>query len=418
MKSVVGLTLTKILGYFILLACRNIQCLFRLLSNSLSVILFVVCPLTGFEEASKSLPLWSHAKLTYYKLFCIKSSGVGSRSLAMNPILMWVTLLTFTTLAAAQESYTNPVITPVAADPDVIRAEDGTFYLFATQDDWGDGQGDHYLPVFSSLDLVNWEFIGDAFEAPPSWKKGGGFMWAPDISYFKGIYYLYYASSLWGDPNPCIGLATSATPEGSWEDLGGPVFCSKDIGVNNSIDPFVWYENGERTMVWGSWHNIYAVALNEDGTKAVGEKTQLADTRFEAPHIMKRNGFYYLFVSSGSCCEGEFSSYTTWVGRSENLLGPYVDSTERDLRHGGGEVVLHRNDVWVAPGHTSVMTDDAGADWLLYHAISADDPRLPNGVNRRPTLIDKIVWQDGWPIVNRGDGPSSKPQLSPVITPR
>lgn len=321
-------------------------------------------------------------------------------------------------LAGAQETYTNPVVTPVAADPSVIRAEDGTFYLFATQDDWGDGQGSHYVPIFKSLDLIHWEFSGDAFSEPPAWKEGGGFMWAPDVSHLDGTYYLYYASSLWGDPNPCIGLATAASLEGPWQDLGEPVFCSEDIGVRNSIDPFVWYEDGKRTMVWGSMNNIYGVALNEDGTKAVGEKTQLADTRFEAPYIIKRDDFYYLFVSSGSCCEGENSSYTTWVGRSENMLGPYLDSTGRDLRYGGGEVVLYRNDVWVGPGHTSVITDDALEDWLVYHAIPADDPRLPNGVNRRPALMDKIVWQEGWPVVNNGEGPSFAAQLAPTITPR
>jgi arabinan endo-1,5-alpha-L-arabinosidase len=329
-----------------------------------------------------------------------------------------VCLLIVSALAVAQDTYTNPVVTPVAADPSVIRTEDGTFYLYATQDDWADGQGNHYLPMFKSTDLVNWEFIGDAFDAPPSWKEGGGFMWAPDISFYDGTYYLYYASSLWGDPNPCIGMATATTPEGPWEDLGEPVFCSEDIGVPNSIDAFIWYENGERTMFWGSWNNIYAVSLNEDGTKPVGEKTQLADTRFEAPHVIKRGNFYYLFVSSGSCCEGANSSYTTWVGRSENLLGPYVDSTGSDLRYGGGEVVLYRNDVWIGPGHATVVTDDAGEDWIVYHAIPAEDPRLPNNVNRRPTLIDKITWSDGWPIVNNGDGPSFEPQPVPTIAPR
>ena len=149
----------------------------------------------------------------------------------MKRIIKLLSLLLVIHLAAAQDTYTNPVVTPVAADPSVIRTEDGTFYLYATQDDWADGQGNHYIPMFKSTDLVTWEFIGDAFEAPPSWKEGGGFMWAPDISFYDGTYYLYYASSLWGDPNPCIGLATATSPEGPWEDLGRAVFCSEDIGV-------------------------------------------------------------------------------------------------------------------------------------------------------------------------------------------
>ena len=104
-------------------------------------------------------------------------------------------------------SYTNPVIEPVAADPSLIRAADGTWYLYATQDRWDDGI-EHYLPVFASRDLVNWEFVSDVFVFPPHWKQQG-FLWAPDISVVDGVYHLYYSYSTWGDPNPCIGLATA-----------------------------------------------------------------------------------------------------------------------------------------------------------------------------------------------------------------
>ena len=313
------------------------------------------------------------------------------------------------------DTYTNPVVTPVAADPSVIRAPDGTFYLYATQDDWADGQGNHYLPIFSSTDLTNWSFVADALSAPPSWKEDGGFTWAPDISFKDGTYYLYYAASLWGDPNPCIGLATSKNPEGPFKDLSHAVFCSQDIGVENSIDPFVWQGGGARTLVWGSFHGIYAVNLSDDGTKAVGETVQLADNRFEGAYIVQHGKFYYLFVSAGSCCDGENSTYTLYVGRSENLMGPYRDKEGKSLLKGGGTVVLAANDTWVGPGHNSIIQDDAGADWLFYHAIPRDDPRLTNGVNRRPALLEKLTWQNGWLRVNGGKGPSVEPQPVPTV---
>lgn len=316
----------------------------------------------------------------------------------------------------AAQTYTNPVATPVAADPSVILAPDGAYYLYATQDDWADGQGNHYLPIFRSNDLVNWTFVTDAFLSSPAWKDSGGFTWAPDISFYRGRYYLYYAASLWGDPNPCIGLGTSQNPAGPFEDLGRAVFCSEDVGVANSIDPFVWQENGVRTLVWGSFHGIYAVKLSDDGTKAVGETTQLADTRFEAPYIVRREGYYYLFVSAGSCCDGENSTYTLYVGRSKNLTGPYVDAQGQSLLKGGGKVVLAANETWVGPGHNSVIQDDAGTDWLFYHAIPRDNPRLTNGVNRRPALVDKITWQDGWPVVNGSAGPSTTAQPIPTVS--
>ena len=310
--------------------------------------------------------------------------------------------------------YTNPVVTPVAADPSLIRTEDGAFWLYATQDKW---EGvEHYVPIFRSYDLVTWEYLGDVFPWPPGWKEGGGFYWAPDITRGGGGYRLYYSASLWGDPNPCIGLATAASPDGPWTDLGRPVFCSDEIGVLNSIDPFVWHhDDGSATMIWGSFHGIWAVGLSEDGTEPVGDKVQLADTRFEAPYVIERGGWYYLFLSAGSCCAGADSTYQTFVGRSEQLTGPYLDAEGRDLMYGGGTLVLDANDTWVGPGHNAIVQDDAGQDWIVYHAIPRDDPRLLNTVNRRPVLIDRIEWVDGWPVVNAGRGPSDAPQAAPVI---
>lgn len=318
----------------------------------------------------------------------------------------------------AAQTYVNPVVTPVAADPSVIRAPDGTFYLYATQDDWADGQGSHYLPIFKSKDLVTWTYLKDALPAPPAWKEDGGFTWAPDISFRDGTYYLYYAASLWGDPNPCIALATSKNPEGPFEDLGRPVFCSQDIGVGNSIDPFVWNGGKVRTVVWGSGQGIYAVNLSEDGTRAVGKPVQLAGDAlyYEAPYLIRRKGFYYLFLSAGSCCEGENSTYTLYVGRSRELTGPYLDKEGRSLLEDGGSVVIPANDTWVGPGHNAVIRDDAGNDWVFYHAIPRDDPRLTNGVNRRPVLTDHIVWRGGWPTVNGGAGPSTTPQPAPTVS--
>lgn len=316
--------------------------------------------------------------------------------------------------AGAAQTYTNPVIAPVAADPAVIRDEDGTWYLYATQDRWDDGV-EHYIPTFRSRDLVSWEFVGDVFRSPPSWKRQG-FLWAPDVSVVDGVYHLYYSYSTWGDPNPCIGLARAPSPTGPWEDLGRPVFCSEDIGVRNSIDPFHHVAaDGTRTLIWGSFNGIHAVALSPDGTEPAGEPVRIADTRFEAAYVIERDGYYYLLVSSGSCCEGASSSYATWVGRSESLLGPYVDDLGRSLRAGGGRLVLYRNDVWVGPGHVSVARDDAGDDWLVYHAIDPSRPHLRSGATRRPALIDRIEWVDGWPVVNGGEGPSADERPAPAV---
>lgn len=317
---------------------------------------------------------------------------------------------------ALASSYTNPVIAPVAADPSLIRAADGHWFLYATQDRWDDGV-EHYIPIFRSMDLVEWEYLGDVFAFPPRW-KAQGFLWAPDISLVGETYHLYYSYSTWGDPDPCIGLATSSAPEGPWEDLGRPVFCSDDIGVRNSIDPFHHVDaDGRRTLIWGSFNGIYATALSSDGTAAAGAIVRLADNRFEAAYVHEREGFFYLFLSSGSCCEGASSTYSTWVGRSESLTGPYVDDRGRDLRFGGGTIVIYRNDEWVGAGHNAIATDDAGVDWIVYHAIDPTNPTLRSGASRRPVLIDSIAWVEGWPVVNGGAGPSTDQKQAPKVRP-
>jgi arabinan endo-1,5-alpha-L-arabinosidase len=63
-----------------------------------------------------------------------------------------------------------------------------------------------------------------------------------------------------------------------------------------------------------------------------------------------------------------------------------------------------------------VIQDEAGEHWMLYHAVDTRRPRLhPNSEanTRRVMLIDRIVWQGGWPRV-AGNGPSTEPQPRPV----
>lgn len=312
--------------------------------------------------------------------------------------------------------YLNPVFSPVLADPSIIKAKDGYYYAYGTQDNWGDGV-DHLVPIVRSQDLTKWEFVRDAFEVRPQWKPDGG-IWAPDISLHKdGKYYLYYSLSLWGDPNPGIGIATSEKPEGPFSDRG-ELFTSESIGVTNSIDPFYYEDSdGKAYLFWGSFNGIYGIGLSEDGLHTVGDKFPVADIQYEAPYIIKRDGYYYFFGSSGSCCEGAFSTYHVKIGRSKSIQGPYLDKDGVDLTTNGGTIILQANaepdsqgKQFVGPGHNAVITDEEGNDWIVYHAIDADDPTLMNGASKRPMMIDPIVWKDGWPTVTNSEpGTQAKP---------
>lgn len=295
--------------------------------------------------------------------------------------------------------YTNPVFKPVMADPTIIKAEDGYYYVYGTEDYWSEESGAHVVAIIRSKNLVDWEFVGDAFEEKPDW-NGLANIWAPDIQYFNDTYYLYYSLSIWDDPNPGIGVATSSSPEGPFIDHG-KLFDSDEIGVENSIDPFIYItEDNDKWMFWGSFHGIYAIELSEDGLSTVGEKVHIGGNAFEGAYIVKKDEYYYLFASRGTCCNGADSTYNVRVGRSKDLLGPYFGKLGINIKYGLGSKVIDEGTQFVGVGHNSVIIDDNGDYWLIYHGIDKDDPYVDNGGPRRPLMIDKIIWsKNGWPKI-------------------
>lgn len=319
--------------------------------------------------------------------------------LAATGVMAAIIAATTFAIRAASPSFTNPVFEPILADPSVIRVGDW-FYAYGTEDDWGDGEGSREIPIVRSSNLVEWEYVGEAFDARPRWKAG--FLWAPDIARYEGRYYLYYSVSVWGDPNPGIGVATADNPEGPFDDHG-MLFDSATIGVENSIDPQFYVDDGVPYLIWGSFHGIYAVELSEDGLEVAGEPIRLAGNDFEAPYIIERDGVYWFFGSLGTCCEGAESTYRVAVGRADALLGPYTDRDGRALRQGSGTVILEGGQHFAGPGHNAIVTDDDGNDWIIYHAIEREHPRADSGATRRPLMIDPITWSDqGWPVVADG----------------
>ncbi len=104
--------------------------------------------------------------------------------------------------------YANPVVERSLPDPTVIRAEDGYFYLYATEDTYN-------MPIMRSGNLVDWTLVGRVFtnETRPDFEPGGG-LWAPDINYIDGKYVIYYSMSVWGGESTCgIGVAVADKPE-------------------------------------------------------------------------------------------------------------------------------------------------------------------------------------------------------------
>ena len=300
----------------------------------------------------------------------------------------------------------QPVIDMSAPDPTVIRAEDGTFYLYATEDM-------RNVPIFHSANLVDWKLVGTAFtdNSRPKWLPKGG-IWAPDIQRVGGKYHLYYAKSVWGGEwDAGIGVAVSNNPAGPFVDRGC-MFTSKQIGIQNCIDPFYIEDGGKKYLFFGSFHGIYGVELTADGlhVKQGAKPREVAGTFMEATYIRRRGGYYYLFGSTGTCCEGARSTYRITIGRSKSLFGPYVDKAGQRLLDNHYNILLDKDDSVLGPGHNAgLITDDTGNDYMFYHGFKASDPDAG-----RVVWLSRIVWADGWPSMMM-EKDSQKNETVPVI---
>ena len=292
-------------------------------------------------------------------------------------------------------TYTNPVITfSSVADPTVIRTDEG-FYLYATQ------TNSYWIPIYFSKDLVNWEFKRSAFRKATRPTEdvlpGGGAFWAPEIRYINGKYVLYFSWAKWGDGSiSYTAVATSDSPVGDFLNAK-PLLITDDFG-SNCIDQFYYEEDGKKYMFVGSFNGIYVTELTDDGLSvkrgADGKpvlKKQVCGRAFEGTNIYKKGKYYYLFASINNCCpnNGMDSKYKVVVGRSENLLGPYVDRKGKDMLDNSWELVLEGDgETFFGPGHNSIIIpDDAGTDWMIYHSYVKE-----NGtVGGRLGMLDRIV---------------------------
>ena len=292
-------------------------------------------------------------------------------------------------------------------DP-TMAEEDGTYYVFSTGDPAG-SIGNGNIQIRTSRDLRDWTYAGTVFADKPLWITDAlgdiPNLWAPDISYFGGLWHLYYAGSSFGSNNSVIGLATTPTlnphsPQYHWTD-DGMVFRSYSSDNYNAIDPsLVTAADGSRWLVFGSyWSGIKLIGLDSaTGKPATATPTiySLAAKPFPDPEegagIVYYDGYYYLFAAIDTCCQGISSTYHIQVGRSASITGPYTDASGTAMLDGGGMEVQGTDAGMIGPGSPFVFATQGGQDWLVYHyydAYDAGDAWLQ---------IRPLIWVDGWPV--------------------
>jgi arabinan endo-1,5-alpha-L-arabinosidase len=298
-------------------------------------------------------------------------------------------------------------------DPGMIKQGD-TYYLFSTGDSRGlINQGN--IQIRKSTDLVNWQFTGTVFLKTPQWITTAlGFrpvsLWAPDISYFNGKYHLYYAGSRFGTNSSVIGLATNTTldpasPRYQWIDRG-EVLRSTSSDNWNAIDPQISMDAHHLPwMSFGSfWDGIKMRRIDKGTGKLYAADATLYSLAsrgggpIEAPSIIRRKRYYYLFVSFDFCCRKANSTYRIMVGRATKITGPYTDREGRRMEQGGGDLVLAGDDRYRGPGGQSVYLD-GGIYRLVFHYYDA----LDNGTHK--LQIRDLGWtDDDWPIAGAPSG--------------
>jgi xylan 1,4-beta-xylosidase len=297
------------------------------------------------------------------------------------------------------QMYRNPILTGMHPDPSIVRVgEDyymvnSSFIYFPC------------IPISHSKDLIHWEVIGHAI-TNPEWAyldelEGGRGYWAPDISYHKGRFYISatYRLNDTGTIYRRQMVVSSDHPEGP--------YCEPSFIEEDGIDPSIFTdEDGKRYMLLNRGARIFEIS--EDGTKQLSKAELLyyGDNKRapEGPHLLRKDGYYYLFLAEGGTGPG----HRITVSRSRELFGNYepcpynpimtqVDMTAPIMRCGHGKPVQTQNGEW----------------FMVYLCARMIDGKY--SVLGRETALDPITWtMDGWPIVNSLRGPSTlqkKPNL-------
>lgn len=299
-------------------------------------------------------------------------------------------------------NYKNPVKRGFFPDPSVIRVGND-YYMVNSSFQYFPA-----IPISHSTDLVHWEIIGHAItdssylDLSETMDSRG--IWAPDISYHNGKFYIFATlrfnsqSSAEG-PMRCQLVMTSDKPEGPYSK---PV----RLPVDN-IDPSHFIDDdGKHYMIIAP--GITIVPLDDTCTKVIRKPIQAwegtGERCPEGPHILKKDDFYYAIIAEG--CTGYGHGIN--VGRSKSLFGPYEPSPYNPvMRQKDTTAPIQRT------GHGKLVQTQNGDWWVTYLCGRPNDGNYTT--IGRETALDPVQWtEDGWFTINNGNGPSLE-QTAPLL---
>lgn len=302
--------------------------------------------------------------------------------------------------ASPKPPYQNPVVPTSCPDPGVLAIAGSApdYYMVCTGG---------AFPIRRSAELVFWDDSGSrVFPAGrPPWALNATRDWAPEIHQVGSRYVTYY-TALDANSRLSIGAASATAPLGPYTDVGAPLV-QDPLGVIDAT--YFADDDGRHYLFYKIDGNsqaqptpIFARELAPDGLSfAVGstpaqvlvnDPTTWEGGVVEGPWIVKRQLMYFIFYA-GNVFD---SRYRTGVARSSSIYGPYE-------KHGAP--ILANNERWVGPGHGSIVPLGA-SDYFVYHAWTATPMGTNDTTMGRQVLLDRIVWQGGWPSI--GDGTPSR----------
>src|SRR5690554_2391167 len=292
----------------------------------------------------------------------------------------------------------NPILRGFNPDPSIICVDDNYYIANSTFE---------YFPgvqIHHSKDLVNWELICRPLDKIEFLNMIGnpqsGGVWAPCLSYDKGIYYLVFTDVKTWERGPFKDthnyLMTAKDIKGPWS---GPIYLNSsgfDPSLFHDDDNTKWLVNMEwdyRKKGNAQFSGIVIQQYDKELKSLVGpikkifKGTNIGLT--EAPHIYKKDNYYYLFTAEG----GTSYEHAETVARSNNLFGPYEVHPHNPL------ITSHNKDTPIKrAGHGSMCL---GVDnkWYFVYLCGRPLENLKRCILGRETAIEEIIWEDGWPYL-------------------
>lgn len=299
-----------------------------------------------------------------------------------------IALFNIIPLSLKSEKYTNPVIPGMYPDPSVCRV-DSDFYLVNSSFQFFPG-----VPIWHSRDLVNWEQIGNVLDRESQLPLGNSNSWlgiyAPTIRYNDGTFYMITTNvGPHARNNNANFFVTATDPRGPWSE---PVWLEQ-----GGIDPSLYFEDGKAFMTSNPDGAIYLCEIDPVTGKQLTQSRAIwqgtGGRHPEAPHIYKKDGWYYLLIAEG----GTELGHGATMARSRDIYGPYTPCPSNPILT--NFCMAAQGSKIQGVGHADLVDAPDGSWWV----VALGYRTVANGVHTlgRETMLAPVRWDEGaWPVVN------------------